>query len=265
VTTGALDALALGLAGGVTGLVIGSFLTVVISRVPSGESLWPRSACPRCGTRIAARDNIPVISWLLLRGRCRGCGERISALYPAVELTTAVLFVLVALFIRPLVLVPAYLYAAAAGVALTAIDARTRRLPDAIVYPSYPVLAVLLAVGSWVSGDWMALRNAAIGGLALQAGYWILVALVPRGMGWGDAKLAGLVGLVLAYQGWGVFAVGALGAFLLGALWGVGVLVKTKGGRRTTIPFGPWMCAGAALGLAVGTPLWDAYRSLFEF
>jgi leader peptidase (prepilin peptidase)/N-methyltransferase len=261
----ALDTLALGLAGGVLGLVIGSFLTVVISRVPAGEGLWHRSACPRCGHAISARDNIPVVSWLVLRRRCRDCGERISGLYPGVELATAALFALVAVFVRPLPVVPAYLYAAAIGVALTVIDAQTRRLPDAIVYPSYPVLGALLAVGSWASGDWAALGRGAFGGLALAAGYWILAILVPRGMGWGDAKLAGLVGLVLAYQSWGVFAVGALGAFLLGALWGVGVMVKTKGGRRTAIPFGPWMCVGAALGLAVGGPIWDVYRSLFGF
>ncbi|MDR2253665.1 MAG: prepilin peptidase [Bifidobacteriaceae bacterium] len=260
-----LDALALGAAAGIGGLVIGSFLTVVVSRVPDSENLMRRSACPKCGEAIRARDNIPLVSWLLLRGRCRGCGERISALYPAVELATAVLFVLAALYIRPLAVVPAYLYAAAIGVALTAIDARTRRLPDAIVYPSYPVLAVLLTLGSWASGDWSALARGAIGALALLVGYGALVLVAPRGMGLGDAKLAGLVGLVLAYQSWGVFAVGALGAFLLGALWGIGVIVRTRGGRRTAIPFGPWMCAGAVVGLAVGAPLWAVYQELLGF
>ncbi|MDR3361076.1 MAG: prepilin peptidase [Bifidobacteriaceae bacterium] len=260
-----LDTLALGLAGGVVGLAIGSFLTVVVARVPAGESLAPRSACPKCGARIGAKDNIPLVSWLALKGRGRCCGQPISGLYPLIELTTCLLFALVAMFVRPVAAVPAYLYAAAIAVALTVIDLRTRRLPDAIVYPSYPALAGLLALASWVSGDWVALQRGAIGGLGLLAGYGLLVILVPHGMGRGDAKLAGLVGLALAYQGWGVFAVGALAAFFLGAVWGVGVMVKSKEGRRATIPFGPWMCAGAALGLAVGAPLWDVYTGLMAF
>jgi leader peptidase (prepilin peptidase)/N-methyltransferase len=260
-----MDLLALGIGAGLVGLVTGSFLTVVIDRVPAKKGLWQRSACPNCGVGIKARDNIPVVGWLVLRGRCRACGERISPLYPVVELTTCALFVLVALFIRPLALVPAYLYAAGIGVALTAIDARTRRLPDAIVYPSYPVLAGLLTVASWASGDWDALLRAAIGGLSLLGAYWLVAVAVPRGMGLGDAKLAGLVGLILAYQSWGVFAVGALGAFFLGATWGIGVMVRNRGGRRTTIPFGPWMCAGAALGLAFGKPVWDVYQGVMGF
>ncbi|MDR2379811.1 MAG: prepilin peptidase [Bifidobacteriaceae bacterium] len=263
-TADTLDLIARGLGGGLLGLVIGSFLTVVIARVPNRSSLWPRSACPKCGARVAAKDNIPVLSWLLLRGRCRSCGEPISALYPLVEATTAAVFALVALFIRPPAAIPAYLYAAAVAVALTVIDARTGRLPDAIVLPSYPVLAALLALASLLTGDWAALARAAIGGIGLWAAYGLVHLLVPKGMGRGDVKLAGLIGLALAYQGWGPLAVGALGAFLLGAVWGVGVIVKNRGGRRTAIPFGPWMCAGAALGCAVGAPLWDLYRQLIQ-
>jgi leader peptidase (prepilin peptidase)/N-methyltransferase len=264
VTPEQLDTLARWLAAGFLGLVIGSFLTVVITRVPERLDLWHRSACPRCGAQVKARDNVPVVSWLILRGRCRHCGEAISPLYPAVELATAVSFVAVALWIRPLAAIPAYLYAAAIGVALTAIDIRTRRLPDAIVYPSYPVLVVLLTVASWISGEWNRLATAAIGGLGLLLVYLAMAVLVPRGMGLGDVKLAGLVGLVLAYLGWGPLAVGFLAAFLLGAIWGIGVMIRAKSGHGTTIPFGPWMCLGAALGCAVGTPLWDLYRQLLQ-
>jgi leader peptidase (prepilin peptidase)/N-methyltransferase len=264
VTPDILDAVAKGVAGGLLGLVIGSFLTVVITRVPDRASLWPRSACPNCGQVVRARDNIPVISYLVLRGRCRSCGEPISKLYPLVEVTTAALFVVVAVFVTPLVRVPAYLYAAAIAVALTAIDTRTGRLPDAIVLPSYPVLAALLAVASWATGDWAALLRGGIGGAGLLMAYGLVHLVAPRGMGRGDVKLAGLIGLALAYLGWGPFAVGALGAFLLGAIWGIGVMVKNRGGRRTAIPFGPWMCAGAVLGCAVGAPLWDLYRQLLQ-
>jgi leader peptidase (prepilin peptidase)/N-methyltransferase len=262
VTVQALDLVGLGLAGGLAGLVVGSFLTVVISRLPDGRGLWPRSACPACGQAIKAKDNIPLVSWLILRGRCRSCGQAIPAMYPLVELTTAVLFVLVALFVRPLAAVPAYLYAAAIAVALTVIDARTRRLPDRIVLPSYLVLGLALAAASWITGDWAALLRGGIGGIGLLVAYGLLAALVPRGMGLGDVKLAGLIGLMLAYQGWGAFAVGALGAFLFGALWGIGVMVRRGGGRRTTVPFGPWMCAGAVLGLAAGGPVWQQYLEL---
>ncbi|MDR0594563.1 MAG: prepilin peptidase [Bifidobacteriaceae bacterium] len=258
------DAIARGVAAGLLGLVIGSFLTVVITRAPERSSLWPRSACPKCGQPVKAKDNVPIVSWLILRGRCRSCGEPISGLYPIVEAVTAVLFAAVAVFIQPLAAVPAYLYAAAAAVALTAIDARTGRLPDAIVLPSYPVMAALLALASWLTGDWGALARAGIGGLGLLVGYGLVHLVRPRGMGRGDVKLAGLIGLALAYQGWGPFAVGALGAFLLGALWGIGVMIKTRGGRKTAIPFGPWMCAGAVLGCALGAPLWDLYRQLMQ-
>ncbi|MDR1441783.1 MAG: prepilin peptidase [Bifidobacteriaceae bacterium] len=259
-----LDMIARGAAGGLLGLVIGSFLTVVISRVPEGASLWPRSACPKCGHQVTAKDNIPLVSWLVLRGRCRSCKEPISPLYPVTEAATAVLFLVVAAFLEPLAAIPAYLYAAAIGVALTAIDSRIGRLPDAIVLPSYPVLAALLAVASWITGDWRALLNAGIGGLGLFVAYWLIHTLAPRGMGRGDVKLAGLIGMVLAYQGWGPLIVGALGAFFLGAFWGIGVMLKNRGGRRTAIPFGPWMCAGAVLGCVVGGPLWEMYRQLLQ-
>jgi leader peptidase (prepilin peptidase)/N-methyltransferase len=268
-----LDALALGLGGALVGLVVGSFLTVVISRVPDRASLWPRSACPACGHRIAAYDNIPLISWLALRGRCRHCQAPISPFYPAVEAATALVFAAIGVFMRPVAVIPAYLYAAAAGLALALIDARTRRLPDAIVYPSYPVLAALLAGASWLSGDWGALGRGAIGALGLLA-FYLLLAFVPVGrgpdgpkwgMGLGDAKLAGLIGLALAYRGWGPFAIGALAAFMLGALWGIGMMAKHRGQGRLTIPFGPWMCAGAAAGVAFGAPLWEIYRGLMAF
>jgi leader peptidase (prepilin peptidase)/N-methyltransferase len=265
VTPEQLDTLALGVAGALVGLVTGSFLSVLVTRLPQGESLWPRSACPACGQRIAGYDNIPLVSWLVLGGRCRRCRARIPAFYPALEATTALVFAAVGVFMRPVALIPAYLYAAGIGIALTLIDAKTRRLPNAIVYPSYVVLAALLAGASWLTGDWAALGRGALGGLGLVLAYGAMAFLVPRGMGLGDVKLAGLIGLVLAYRGWGVFAVGALAAFLVGAVWGIGVMVKHRRARKVTIPFGPWMCVGAALGLAFGAPLWDIYRGLLAF
>ncbi len=244
------------------GLAVGSFLNVVIWRVPRGESVrHPPSACPACGHVVRARDNVPVLSWLLLRGRCRDCGAAISARYPAVEAGTALLFVLVAVHVPPWA-VPAYAYLAATGIALALIDLDTHRLPNAIVLPSYPVLAVLLTLASWGTGDWSALARALIGGVALWVAYFALLIAYPAGMGFGDVKLAGLLGAALAWLGWGQFAVGAFGAFLLGGVFSMGLLLSGRATRRSGIPFGPWMLAGAALGVAVGGPTWDAYLSL---
>lgn len=136
------------------GLAIGSFLNVVVWRVPRGESVaHPPSACPRCGHVIRPRDNVPVLSWLVLRGRCRDCAAPISARYPLVEAGTAVLFGLTAWFAGPAWVLPALLYLAAVSVALALIDIDTKRLPNAIVLPSYPVALGLLALASWNPGE----------------------------------------------------------------------------------------------------------------
>jgi leader peptidase (prepilin peptidase)/N-methyltransferase len=246
----------------VLGLLVGSFLNVVVWRVPRGESVvHPPSACPACGRPVRPRDNVPVLSWLLLRGRCRDCDSTISARYPAVELVTAALFTLVALRVEPWA-VPAYAYVAAIAVALALIDLDTHRLPDAIVLPSYPVLAALLALASWGTGDWPAFVRALIGGVALWVGYFALCLAHPGGMGFGDVKLAGLLGGALAWLGWGPFAVGAFGAFLLGGVFSIGLLATGRATRGSGIPFGPWMLGGAALGIAVGDAAWTWYVGL---
>jgi len=249
---------------GVLGLAVGSFLNVVVYRVPLGRSvIRPASACPRCGAAIRRRDNVPVLSWLLLRGKCRDCAAPISSRYPLVEGLTASLFV--AIVLRFTVVqdaawaIPAYLYLAAIGVALALIDLDVHRLPDAIVLPSYPAAAALLALASWGAGDWQALLRAAEGGAAL----WVLylgLSLVKQGaMGFGDVKLAGILGAYLGWLGWGDLAVGAFAAFFVGGLVSVGLLLAKKASRRTAIPFGPWMLIGAAIGIAVGGPAWAAY------
>src|SRR5690554_4155885 len=182
--------LALGALFGVLGLLIGSFLNVVVHRVPLGRSLVrPGSACPACGAAVRPRDNIPVLSWLVLRGRCRDCRAPISARYPLVEAGTALafagVFALTVLGDRPWAL-PAFAYLAAVSIALTLIDLDVRRLPDAIVLPSYPVMAALLTLASWQGGDWPALLRAAIGGVALFVFYFVVMIVKPGGMGFGD-------------------------------------------------------------------------------
>ncbi|SEC90238.1 type 4 prepilin peptidase 1 Aspartic peptidase. MEROPS family A24A [Amycolatopsis tolypomycina] len=249
-------------AAGVLGLLVGSFLNVVIHRVPRGESVVrPPSHCPGCGQAIKARHNVPVVGWLVLRGRCAGCGTRISVRYPLVELGTAVLFALLALRLDPPAL-PAFLYFGAIGIALALIDLDVRRLPDAIVLPSYPVLLVLLAASAWWRDDWWSLARAGIGGAALFAFYLLLALAYPAGMGFGDVKLAGILGGILAYLSWPALLVGAFGGFLLGALAGVVVLATRKGGRKTALPFGPFMIAAALLAIFAAGPLGAAYLRL---
>ena len=260
--------------GAVFGLAIGSFLNVVVHRVPAGLSVVsPPSACPKCDRPIRGADNVPVLSWFRLRGRCRDCALPISVRYPVVEAATGLLFLAVVLRFLPsaatgaavighsLVLI-ALLYLMAVSVVLTLIDLDTHTLPNRIVLPMYPVLAVLLLVSSALTGDWAAALRG-FGGLALLGGVYLALAIaVPRGMGFGDVKLAGALGLVLAYLGWGPLAVGAFGAFLLGGTFGIVLLAIRRAGRSTGIPFGPWMLLGAWVGAFAGAPIWDAYLRL---
>lgn len=228
---------------GVLGLVIGSFLNVVAHRVPRGESVVsPPSACPRCGTPIRNRHNIPVLGWLVLKGRCFDCGLPISARYPVVEAATGLLFGLAALRFsdRPMLLA-AYLAFAALGVALALIDLDVRRLPNALVLPAYPVLAALLVLGT----DPHSLLRAAIGALVLFAFFFAVAMAAPGAIGFGDVKLAGVVGGMTAFLSWGAFLTSALAGFLLGALAGVMLIAGRRAERSSAIPFGPFMLLGA--------------------
>ncbi|MBH0129938.1 A24 family peptidase [Salinibacterium sp. NK8237] len=248
------------------GLAVGSFLNVVIWRLPRGEKLSsPPSACPRCEHTIRFYDNIPVVSWLILRGRCRDCGEPIAARYPLVEAGTAVAFGVVAAAIgaeTALVwALPAFLYLAAISIALTLIDLDTQTLPNKIVLPSLIVGFVLLGIASAGTGNWSALATAALGALALFVFYFIIALVSPRGMGMGDVKLSAVLGLYLGWLGWEVVAVGAFAAFLLGGLFAIILMLRKKAGRRTAIPFGPWMIAGAWVGIAFGAQIWNGYMA----
>ncbi len=247
-------------AAAVLGLAIGSFLNVVIWRVPRGESIVsPPSACPGCGTHIRPKDNVPVLSWLLLRGRCRDCSEPISPRYPLVEAGTAVLFVVMALRFGFDPVLPAYLYLAAVGLALALIDLDCKRLPDALTLPSYPVAVVLLGVASLAGSDSGSLVRALLGGAAMYAVYFALCFAYPAGMGFGDVKLAGVLGLYTGWIGWGAWAIGLFLGFFLGGVFGLALLAAKRGGRKTAVPFGPFMLLGVLIAVLVGQDLFDAY------
>jgi leader peptidase (prepilin peptidase)/N-methyltransferase len=242
------------------GLVIGSFLNVVIWRVPRGESVVsPPSHCPGCGHEVRPRDNVPIVSWLLLRGRCRDCGTSISARYPLVEAGTAVVFGLLTLAIGLEPDLPAFLYLGAIGVALAMIDIDVKRLPNAIVLPSYPVAAALLTVAAAVDGRWEDLLRAGFGMLALYAFYFLLALVYPAGMGFGDVKLAGILGLYLGWLGWAEVVTGGFLGFLFGGVVGGGMVLVRRAGRKSMLPFGPFMLAGALVAILWGGALADLY------
>ena len=249
---------------GIYGLVIGSFLNVVIWRVPRQESLVkPPSHCPACDVKIANRDNIPVVSWLLLRGRCRNCGNPISARYPFIELLTSVLFAAVgARFAHSAWALPAYLVLTASLIALSAIDLEHYLLPNRILYPTDAAVIVLLAVASAGESDWGAFVRAAIAGAVAFVIFFVIHIVSPRGMGFGDVRLSFLLGFSLGWLGWGEVAGGLFAGFLYGAVIGV-VLILTKArSRKQQIPFGPFLAAGAMTFVLFGEPIIDWYRSL---
>jgi leader peptidase (prepilin peptidase)/N-methyltransferase len=263
---------------GLFGLAIGSFLNVVIYRVPIGKSVVsPASACPNCGSGIHAYDNVPLVSWIALRGRCRSCSAPISARYPLVELGTGLLFFVVSLplaaqlaAVEPTVnaiasglTLVAFLYLAAISIALSFIDIEHHRLPNMIVLPSYLVGGVLLSGASILTGDYSALIRGAIGLAAMALGYFLLAVLWRGGMGFGDVKLSGVLGLYLGYVGWGALAVGSLGAFFLGGAFGLVMIILRKTTRKSGIPFGPWMLLGAWVGVLFGNLIWNDYLSIF--
>ncbi|MFO7767855.1 MAG: A24 family peptidase [bacterium] len=240
----------------VLGAVVGSFANVCIHRLPRGESiLHPPSHCPHCREPIRWQDNIPILSYVWLRGRCRECGERISPRYAAVELITALLFTV--LWFNAGGEAGAFLMQAAFVTALvigTGIDLEHRLLPDAV---TLPLLAIGLA-SSLPAGGLSPLRSVT-GMLAGGGGMYLVAEVGDRvyrqpTMGGGDIKLAAALG---AWLGWRLLIVALFAAFLLGAV--IGTVYMVAGGREKTVPFGPFLAAGAILALVAGPSIWNWY------
>lgn len=228
----------------VFGLAVGSFLTVVVDRVPKKESVVsPRSRCPRCGAEIRNRDNVPVLSWVLLGGRCRSCGMRIPVRYPLLEAGTAAAFAGVAIVYAPVYLIVVLSLFAAVMVAVAAIDLELKIIPNRITYPAFPVFAAAIALG-WAIGEQIDPVRAPIGALAYGGTFLVIAFISPRGLGMGDVKLTALIGLVLGALGLRYVGVAAGSAILLGGLGGLLALLAGRG-RKSAIPFGPFLAAGA--------------------
>jgi leader peptidase (prepilin peptidase)/N-methyltransferase len=249
---------------GIYGLVVGSFLNVVIWRVPRKESIVrPPSHCPGCDSPIAVRDNVPVFSWVLLRGHCRTCSAPISARYPLIELLTAVLWAAVGARFHDSWALPAYLVFTAGLIALSAIDLEHYILPNRIVYPLGFAGAGLLAFASALEHDWGAYGRACGGALAAFTFFYVVHMIVPHGMGFGDVRLSFVLGLYLGWLGWGYVAGGLFVGFLYGAVVGVVIIaVVGKRGRKMHIPFGPFLALGAMTFVLFGGPILDWYRHL---
>lgn len=241
---------------GVIGLPIGSFLSVVVHRVPEGASIvTPASRCPSCGQPIRTFDNIPVLSYVLRRGRCRSCRARIPLRYPLLEIVTAGLFCAIAARVGSLWALPAYCVLAASLVALSVIDLERMRLPSSIIYTTALVGAPLLVLGAAGTHSWSSLVHAALAGIGAFAMFLLLFFVVPGGIGFGDVRLAAVCGTFLGWLGLRIALTGFLASFVIGGIVGLAVLASRRGGRKSRIPFGPFLAAGTILAVLFGADI----------
>lgn len=247
----------------IAGLAVGSFVGVVADRVPRKESVVsPPSHCVACGIAVRPADNIPVFSYLVLKGRCRACGVRIPARDALLEVVTAALFALVAWRAPSLWAIPAYAVLAASLVAITAIDLEHLRIPTPIVYATLTVGSPLLVVASAGTHRWPALLSALIGGAAAFLAFFALFYAVPKGIGFGDVRLSGLCGVFLGWIGYREVALGFILAFLIAGIPAVVLLAMGRVNRRTQIPFGPFLAAGTMISVLFGVSIVQAWSAI---
>jgi leader peptidase (prepilin peptidase) / N-methyltransferase len=238
---------------GVLGGVFGSFANVAIYRVPLGKSvIRPRSACPSCQTSLSGIENVPVLSYVALRGRCRHCQARISVRYPLIELITAGVWVLITMRVGWKPELPAYLIFGTALVILSAIDFEVQRLPNKVLSWASLLGAVLFVAAALVKGDVTPLWHGLIGALAYGVPMFVIGLIAPGGMGFGDVKFAPYLGFHLGWLRLGYVPVGAFLGFLLGAVLGGLLMIVGRAGRKTKIPFGPFMAMGAFVTIFFG-------------
>ncbi len=248
----------------VFGALFGSFLNVVVYRVPAGESLMGRSHCPKCSHPIRAYDNIPVLSWFILLGKCRDCKEGIAWRYPAVEAFTAIAFGAIAAWQGQVsfLLLLLFIYAFV-SIALTLIDIDTMRLPDAIVLPATITLSVGLIINSVITADYSSLLRAAIAGVVMTLLYgavWFFSG--GRGLGYGDVKMAFMLGIMTGYFSWDAAIIAFIAAWITGGLFAIAALLAGKVKRGMQIPFGPFLILGTWIGIVGGSTIVNWYLDI---
>jgi leader peptidase (prepilin peptidase)/N-methyltransferase len=243
------------------GLMIGSFLNVCIYRLPRRESIvWPASRCTSCNRPLAWFENVPVIGWLALRGRCRTCGSRISAIYPLVELTTGVVFAGGALVygLSPLLFVR--LAFASALIVLFVIDLQHRILPNVITLPG---IAVGFAASLFLPPGWLSsLIGIVTGGgilFAIAEAYYRLRGI--EGLGMGDVKMLAMIGAVL---GWPLMLLTLVLASFVGSLVGLGLMASGRGGMQAALPFGTFLALGALVAAVAGDSILSWYLAFYQ-
>jgi leader peptidase (prepilin peptidase)/N-methyltransferase len=251
---------------GILGLIFGSFATATAYRIPRRESISKgRSKCPHCGHEITALENIPVFSYIFLRGKCRHCGERISPRYPLTELGTAVLFALSAWKFEATFGMIAFCAFFWVLVVLTVIDLEFKLLPNRVVYPSFIVGWVVLIALALIDGTPDRLVDGAIGAVIFGGFFFLLAFLVPAGMGMGDVKLGFVLGSFLGFlDGPGLVLLAMFLSFLSGGIIGGIAAVAVGGGRKMQIPFGPFLALGTTVAIFAGRPILDAYLGSFN-
>lgn len=238
----------------VAGLVIGSFLTVVVDRVPQGGSVnAPPSRCGSCGLRLGPLDLVPVFSWLALRGRCRRCRAPIGIDPIVIELTNTGLYVLMAIRFEDMrAAIPAYCILMSVLLAQTWIDLKTKRLPREITYTGVVLGAIALTIAAVVLDEPERIWMMALGAAIALAAMWLIYAASRGGMGDGDVRLAPLLGLYLGWLNPGIVLPGLFFGFIAGAVVGVVMMAFDRAGRRTAVPFGPFLALGTVVAIFVG-------------
>jgi leader peptidase (prepilin peptidase)/N-methyltransferase len=233
------------------GLSFGSFASVLVARIPERKNLWTRSQCGECGHVIAAKENIPLISFFILKGRCAHCSSKISSSYPLLEVGMALLF-LSSIFIfsnwTPALL---WLTLAAFGIPLVIIDITLHRLPDALTTSLLAISSLIIIGDAIIDSRYSRLLPSLIGGIGLCAFYLALAIISRGGMGMGDVKLAAALGVIAGYFGARTILISTFSAFILGSIIGIALMLVGKAGRKTVIPFGPFMIVGEAISLIV--------------
>ena len=241
---------------GLVGLAVGSFLNVVIYRTPRGESLVrPRSHCPHCGTEIENRDNVPLISWILLHGQCRHCDGAISVRYPLVELATALLFLGAVWRLGFSWALPAYLAWLAGLLALALVDLELLKLPRSIVYVTLLLTSALLILASAATHDWHRLLIGAIAATIWFVLFFTMNFVSPRFLGFGDVRLAPLLGVALGWLGVGHVIIGFFLANLIGTVVGLSLIAAGKLKRDQPVPYGVFLAGGAMVAFFAGPAL----------